>query len=104
MHKTNSSTNPPRLQQNSVNTTLLFSTIRQHTHEIESETYTAIALAEIAAEKMDALSEAFTDKVVLEAVIHVGALASAIRRSLEMIQDAVPAISLALSDAEGGAA
>lgn len=82
---------------------MLFNTIRQHAGDIESETYTAIALAEIASEKMDTLSEAFTDKVVLEAVIHVGALASAIRRSLVMIQDAVPAISLALTDAEGGA-
>lgn len=61
-------------------------------------------MAVIVSEKMDALSEAFTDKVVLEAVIHVGALVNAILRSLELIQDAVPVISLALSDAEGGAA
>jgi hypothetical protein len=99
----NGTTTHARLQENSVNTTLLFNTIRQHAGDIESETYTAIALAEIASEKMDALSEAFADKVVLETVTHVGALAAAIRRSLQLIQDALPAISLALTDAEGGA-
>ena len=102
--RTNVNTVPVDTQAKSITLPLLqISTLRQQLGDVESQTYTASALGEIAAEKLEVLSEASVEKVVLEAVIHLEALVVAIRRSIEVIRDAIPAISITLEEVEGGA-
>lgn len=103
-HKAKVNTSPGNEQANVVNTTLLFSTLRSHLGDIESQTYTGMAFMEMAREKVDHLNEMTDAKPVPMTALHLEALAGAVLRSLELILDAAAGISLALSDAEGGAA
>lgn len=104
-HKTKVNTTPSIEQANNDTLPLLqLNTLRQHLSDIESQTYTSMAFGEMAREKVDRLNEVKDAETVSMTILHLEALTSAALRSLELILDAAAAISLALSDAEGGAA
>lgn len=95
----NISTNQPRLQENSVNTTLIFSTIRQHLGDIESQAVAAKALCEIMYDEIDSIEGQGIDSVA----VRIDALVKAAHRTTVLVQESVEAAGLALMDAEGGA-
>lgn len=99
MHKTDISTNNPRLQQNNVNTTLPLSQIKMHLEHIEEQAIAAKALCEIMYDEIDLIN----DQGVTNAAVRIDALVKATHRNAVLTQESVQALSLVLLDEEGGA-
>lgn len=98
-HKRDSNTNTPRLQANVVNTTLIFSTIRQHLGDIETQATSARALCEIMYDEIDSIES----QGIASVAVRIDALVKAAHRTTVLVQESVEAAGLALIDAEGGA-
>lgn len=96
----NSTTTQPRLQQNSVNTTLLFTTIRHQVGDIESQALAAQTLCEIAFEELDSITSG--DPEVARVVLRLDALIKGVYRNDVLNQEATDSIRGLLAEVEGG--
>lgn len=100
----NFNTNEPRLQENSVNTTLLFTTIRQDLGDIEDQAAGILALNEMLHQQLEAVGEATHDPVVLNIIVRMEELTKAASRNATLIMDAATGSSLVLEQADEVAA
>ena len=96
--QSDSSINQSRLQENVVNATFIFSTIKQHLGDIEAQAVAAKALCEIMYDELDAID----GQGIVNAAVRIDALVKATHRNAVLIQESVEAAGLVLLDAEGG--
>lgn len=103
MHKTDSSTTPPRLQAKNITLPLLqLKALRQHLGDIDSLGYTAVTLIEIAYDQIDPIGDTGTvDMSVRTAVMRIDALVRSVHRSVLLMQESAADISLALDEVGG---
>lgn len=95
----NGTTTHERLQENSVNTTLPLSQIKQHLEHIEEQAIAAKALCEIMYDELDSIE----GQGIVNVAVRLDALVKATHRNAVLTQESVQALSLVLLNEEGGA-